>query len=104
MIHDRCPHALAILFLFTPFVAAADRDADERVLREAHIGTDGPALLAFFKKRIVSSADREKIAVLIKNLGDDEFQVREKASADLIALGGRAEAQLREAARDSPDA
>ena len=94
----RCLSGVAVL-LFAA-VAAAD---DEQTLRGTH-RQRWPALLAFFKNHITSSADRDKIAVLIKKLGDDDFPVREQASADLIALGGRAEAQLREAARDNPDA
>ncbi|HKI31534.1 MAG TPA: PQQ-binding-like beta-propeller repeat protein [Gemmataceae bacterium] len=96
--------ALAIVLLLTTLAAAADRDADERTLREARVATDGPSLLEFFRKRTVGGADRDKIAALIKQLGDDSFDEREKASTDLIALGARAESFLRDAAEHSRDA
>jgi HEAT repeat protein len=96
--------ALATALLITPFAAADGRDADERTLREAGVGTDGAALLQFFKKRIINNADRDSIAALIKRLGDDSFDEREKASAELIALGPRAEPQLRAAVEKSSDA
>jgi hypothetical protein len=84
--------------------AAAAGDADERVLRDAGVGTEGPALLQFFKSRTAAGTDRDGIAALVKRLGDDDFDVREKASADLAAVGATAEPQLREAAEKSSDA
>jgi hypothetical protein len=98
------PWALAVALLVTPLAAAAERDADERTLREAGVGIDGAALLQFFKNRTVNGADRDTIATLIKRLGDDSFDEREKASAELIALGPRAEPQLRAAAEKGGDA
>jgi HEAT repeats/PQQ-like domain len=102
----RLPHlgALVAALLLVPLAPASDRDADERALREAGVGTDGAALLQFFKNRTVSGTDRDTIAALIKQLGDDSFTEREKATADLIALGPRAESQLREAAEKNSDA
>jgi HEAT repeat protein len=49
--------------------------------------SDGPGLLVQFRKRALSDADRERAQELIKKLGDDSFEVREKATADLAALG-----------------
>jgi hypothetical protein len=95
---------LALVLLFGSFAVAADGDADERTLRDARVGTDGPSLLEFFRKRTVSGADRDKMLALIKQLGDDSFDEREKASAELIALGTRAESFLRDAAEHSRDA
>jgi hypothetical protein len=43
----------------------------------------------------------EKIKELIKQLGDDSYAVREKASAALVALGQPALPLLREATKDS---
>jgi hypothetical protein len=98
-----CSFALLAILLFTPLAAAGERDADERALREAGVGVEGAALLRFFKNRTLSGTDRDGIAALIKQLGDDDFTVREKASADLTAMGPRAEPQLREAAAKSND-
>src|SRR4051794_34344078 len=71
--------------------------ADEQTLKAASLGTDGPALIEFFKKNSLTEADRENIRQLIKKLGDKNFRVREKASADLVSQGPRAIALLRPA-------
>jgi hypothetical protein len=69
---------------------------DERILRQAGVATDDVGLLAFFRQG--SAADGEIVA-LIKRLGDDSFEVREKASADLVALGPIAVPFLRDGLR-----
>jgi len=77
--------------------ADAERRADdERILKRAGIATDDAGLLNFFKKSSPSEAD---IRALIAKLGDDSFDVREKASADLSLMGAVAEPFLREAAK-----
>jgi hypothetical protein len=73
---------------------------DEQVLRAANVGTDGPALVEFFRKRVGTEAARARARELVKLLGDDSFDVREKASADLVALGRVAMPALREALKD----
>jgi hypothetical protein len=83
--------------------AAAEPDPvqeDEQALKAAHLGADGPALLDFFRKRTPVDADRHRIETLITQLGDDSYLVREKASADLVALGAAAVPLLREALKD----
>src|SRR5690242_9411051 len=60
--------------------------ADEQRLQEARVGTDGPALLEFFRKRTATDARLFDIDGLIRRLGDDSYEVRQKASADLAAL------------------
>jgi hypothetical protein len=80
---------------------APDTSADEETLRDAKIGTDGPALLEFFRKRTVSDTERDKIRMYIRQLGDDAFEVREKASSALIAIGKPAEKYLREATQSA---
>src|SRR5690349_761355 len=45
-------------------------------------------------------ADAEQIAQLIKQLGSDEFEAREKATKDLEAIGTPALEALREAAKN----
>jgi HEAT repeat protein len=100
-----CHLSLASLGLLASICAlAADSDPDERALREAGIGTDGPALVQFFRSRLVSTADRDKIVGLITQLGDDAFDKREMASSQLVAIGSKAEAQLREALKNGPEA
>jgi hypothetical protein len=73
---------------------------DEQRLRDAKVGTDGPALLEFFRKRTITDARLFDIQGLIHRLGDDSFEVRQKASADLAALGPVALPLLKQATKD----
>jgi HEAT repeat protein len=61
---------------------------------------DGPALLAALRKRTLTAEGRARVASLIRRLGDEDFAARERASADLAALGTLALPQLREAVSD----
>ncbi|HXG12588.1 MAG TPA: HEAT repeat domain-containing protein [Gemmataceae bacterium] len=74
---------------------------DEQTLRDAKLATDGPALLEFFRKRTASDADPAKVKTLIRQLGDDSFEVRERASSQLVALGAPAVPYLREALKNT---
>lgn len=76
---------------------AAEPADDERLLKDAAVGADGPTLVNFFKQRIVGAADENKIRALVKQLGDDEFSKREEATQQLIAVGSRARPFLRQA-------
>jgi len=71
--------------------ARADEPAldvsNEATLKGAGIGTDGPALLDFFRKRTLSRDQQAKLPETVRRLGNDSFAVREKASADLMAAG-----------------
>src|SRR5581483_7447429 len=80
----------------------ANPAADDKLLATAHVGTDGPALVAYFRQRTVGAADRQKIDDLIRRLGDPAYPVREQASADLVACGLPAIGPLRQAMAD-PD-
>jgi HEAT repeat protein len=60
---------------------------DEKVLKEAKVGTDTPALLDYLRKRTLSDAEHERIGGLVRQLGDDAFKVRYKAMNDLLAVG-----------------
>lgn len=75
---------------------------DEKTLKEAGIASDGPSLLEYFRKRTLSEKERERIALLIRRLGDDDFDSRETASHDLIQLGALAAPALHRATSD-PD-
>jgi HEAT repeat protein len=70
---------------------------DERMLKDARIATDGPSLLEFFRQRTVSNTDIERIQRLVTDLGDDSFEVRQNASAQLVAVGPRATRFLKDA-------
>ncbi len=91
-----CRVALSLVVLTLAAGAARAADDDQRTLRDAGVGTDDAGLLGFFRQ--ASAADRDILA-LIRQLGDDAFDVREKASASLVGLGPVAVPFLREALR-----
>jgi HEAT repeat protein len=61
--------------------------------------TEGPALLAEFRRRTPDETQQKKLRALVDKLGADQFTVRERATADLLAFGHLAVPFLREAAR-----
>src|ERR1700722_1447425 len=93
---------LASLASAAPTAPPAAGSEDEKLLKEAKIGVDGPDLLDFFRQHTTAPAQQEQILALIHQLGDDSFKMRRKASADLAALGPRAVSFLRRALND-PD-
>lgn len=93
-----------LLLLTAPLLlTAADPDPgladDERTLRAHKVPTDGPALLAYLRKRFTTAVGDERIKALIEQLGDDSFEQREEASRQLAALGTRAKKLLQDALR-----
>src|SRR5262245_20279054 len=93
--------SLALLVLTLALIARAEMpSADERVLKAAQLKTDGPALLDVLRKRTVKDTDADKVRAAIKSLGNDDFNVREQATNDLVRLGSLAEPFLREALKD----
>lgn len=78
-------------------------DYDKQLLKDAGVLVDGPALLHFFRQRTINETSRARIAKLIEQLGDDNFDTREKATRELTALAAQAEPALRQAA-GAPDA
>lgn len=103
-------HTPFALMLLATFVASPARgaepaavQADERVLKEAKVATDAAGLIAFFRGRIPAEAVRDNVEELIKQLGNDDFQVRENATAALLALGAQATPLLRIAAKEDPN-
>ena len=75
--------------------------ADEQVLKAARIETNGPALLEYVRRRIAAPLDADKVRALIRQLGDDSFEIREKATQALIALGEPAAPFLQPAAKST---
>ena len=69
----------------------------EELLKKEHVVTDGPGLLAFFKARTLTQTEQDRLNAAIDKLGDDDFEVREKASTDLTAAGRLALAYLKPA-------
>jgi hypothetical protein len=79
-----------------------DTAEDEQLLKSAGVAVDGPGLLAYFRKQVPADVTAERLAALIGQLGDGDFATREKATAALKGLGGRALPELRRAL-DDPD-
>src|SRR4051812_17980648 len=86
--------------LLLPAAAPADTPTDEQLLKQAHVATDGPSLLGYFRQRTVAATDRDRINALIRQLGDPSYAVRERAMADLVGSGLPAVTMLRQAASD----
>ncbi len=59
--------------------------------------TEGDATLAEFKKRTLNEADREKVQAAINRMGDDDFNLRERAQDDLVKMGTSVAPLLRQA-------
>src|SRR5262249_37552946 len=78
----------------------AELTYDLKALEDAKVGSDGPALLAFIRQRTLPDDERTRLAELVKKLGDDDFDVREKACASLVKAGRSALPFLRQAQKD----
>ncbi|HEY1858800.1 MAG TPA: HEAT repeat domain-containing protein, partial [Gemmataceae bacterium] len=104
----RAPLLIVVLLLglagiWTAPVNAAEAEldpADVKVMREAGLTLDNNALLAFLRARTLAEIDRTKILALVRQLGDDDFEVRDKSSRQLETLGAPAVPLLRQALRD----
>jgi len=76
------------------------RTFDEKTLREAGVGTDGPALVALLRRHILAETDQLRLRQLVAQLGDDVYATREKAAAELRLAGRKAVPFLRPALED----
>jgi hypothetical protein len=74
------------------------RDRDERALKAA--GVEDAGLVAFLRKRQPDPKGLEKAAALVRKLGDDDFDSREKAVTELVDLGVVAIPALQKALKD----
>jgi hypothetical protein len=75
--------------------------SDESILKAAGLATDGPSLVSFLQSLTLSEKESDLFATLSRQLGDDSFEIRERASAELRAAGTRAMPILKKAARSS---
>lgn len=76
--------------------------AEEAVVKSAKLSTEPAGLLSFLGKHSLDDARREKIRALIRQLGDPNFNLREKAKEELVAQGPVAASLLSRATSD-PD-
>src|SRR4051812_34103581 len=75
---------------------------DELAVKSAGLPVDGAGLLEFFKTRTRGEVAPDRLAALIERLGAKNGVEREKACAELVAIGPPAVPALRQAAKD-PD-
>src|SRR6516165_12486531 len=95
--------ALSVLGARSAAAAGVDSDPDDAtILREAGLAVEDKVLLGFLQARTLAETDRTRILALVKKLGDDEFEIRDKASEELESLGAPAVPLLRQALQD-PD-
>jgi HEAT repeat protein len=84
---------------------AGDDEAQRKALRDAWAGwwrkIDGPALVDEFRARTLDPSEKPKVAELIKQLGDGNYRVREKASNALVSMGAKVLADVRAATTDA---
>ena len=76
--------------------------SDEQILKAAYLGTDGPALLDFFRKRAGPVPDQAQLDSLLAKLGDTTAATADQAAGALIAIGPNAVPALRPIA-NNPD-
>ena len=82
-------------------VPAGQPEEDEAILKEAKVATTTADLLEFFRKRTLPETDHDRVRALIAKLNDDAFNIRQKATEDLIGMGPGIIPLLREGARNS---
>src|ERR1700730_11177041 len=88
---------LTMLLAGPASAAGGPAHADEQTLKNARVATDDASLLELFRKQTHVSADREKVQALVRQPGDDAYEVREHASNELAALGALAKPLLEQA-------
>jgi HEAT repeat protein len=59
----------------------------EKLLKEANVSLDAPALLKLFKDRTPSEEEKARLAETVRRLGARSFQMRTRAEQDLIRAG-----------------
>jgi hypothetical protein len=77
--------------------------ADEKTLKDARLDVTGAALLELVRKRMPGEVNRDQVAVLVKQLGDANGEVCNKAAGELVKLGTAAVPLLHAASRDVDD-
>lgn len=91
------PSLCVLVSLVVPGQVPDQIAQDEKYLQKVGIKSDGVSLLDYFRKRTFQEADPAQLAKLIASLGDEEFVVREKAFQELLVLGPRALAAVKQA-------
>jgi hypothetical protein len=92
---------LSTVAVFDDYRAIEPAAAEESTLKAAKVSTSAAGLLEFLRGQVRTDADLEKVRNFVKLLADDSFDIREKATEDLINLGSVALPELRKAAKDT---
>ncbi|HEY7158152.1 MAG TPA: HEAT repeat domain-containing protein [Gemmataceae bacterium] len=95
--------AVCCTLTVSPLSSAVATSDDEQLLRAAGLATDGPSLLAFFRKQTADEATLRRARALIVQLGSDSFRVREKASRELATFSPAILSLLRRTIRETSD-
>jgi hypothetical protein len=74
---------------------------DERILKKAKIGTASTALLDFVRQRTPAAAAFKRAKELVGKLGNDDYEVRQQATAALVRLGVAAVPALEAASQNA---
>jgi HEAT repeat protein len=99
-----CLLALVIVLPTRNPVRAADSNEDEddkEILEKAKLGSDGPSLLEFLRKRTLTDEKHAQLRQYIRDLGSKRFAERRRASRELVAIGTPALPLLRQAVKDT---
>jgi hypothetical protein len=72
-----------------------------QMLKAAGRATDDRALVSLLRQQVIDEKSRKHLQALIEDLGDDEFDRREKATAELIRIGLPALPYVQKASKDS---
>ena len=78
----------SLIAALLPVLAVSQESADVQILKQEQIGSDEPASSSI-SDRTLSDPQRAKIDALIRQLDDEDFDIREIATSDLLALGVR---------------
>jgi hypothetical protein len=85
----------------TPLDLATDTTAfDRALLSNLGLGSDGPALLDYFRKRTYPETNPKETARLIDQLGNEDFEIRDKAHVRLLDIGAGALAGIKQAEKN----
>lgn len=101
--------ALSLSLVFGQAPRGADDDpdgvmADELVLKNAYLATDGKSLVAFLSTRARGEATAKRLDELITGLESKTAAERQKAVAELVSIGSPAIPALRRASRNVDNA
>ena len=78
--------------------------SDEDTLKKADLdATDGSKLIAYLQMRTLTEKEQDRIGVIIKRFGADDFEDRVRATGEIVSFGPAAIGPLKAAAND-PDA